>query len=204
MGWRKGSSWSIMQCTLQYKAKRVNPCLCSFRNLLAIPETAVHNGLTENLYMYMHISVKSRVANVLAPLPCACANLRRAARAISRLYNRELRSSHIEITQFTLLMTLDRAGDVSQGRLGKLLALDSTSLTRMLQLLKNKGWIRDKEGADRRIRIIGLTPAGRTKLKQAMPHWKRAQDRIEEAIGEPAMNQMRTMLERVASMTAEE
>lgn len=152
----------------------------------------------------MHIYVASRSSNALAPLPCACANLRRAARAISRLYNRELRSGHIEITQFTLLMTLDRAGDVSQGRLGKLLALDSTSLTRMLRLLKNKGWTRDKEGEDRRIRIIGLTAAGRTKLKQSMPHWKRAQDRIEKAIGEPAMDQMTTMSERIASMAIEE
>ena len=152
----------------------------------------------------MHIYVASRSSNALAPLPCACANLRRAARAISRLYNRELRSGHIEITQFTVLMTLDRAGDVSQGRLGKLLALDSTSLTRMLRLLKNKGWTRDKEGEDRRIRIIGLTAAGRTKLKQSMPHWKRAQDRIEKAIGEPAMDQMTTMSERIASMAIEE
>lgn len=142
-------------------------------------------------------------ANALVPLPCACANLRRAARAVSRLYNRELRSGQIEITQFTLLMTLDRAGDVSQGRLGKLLALDSTSLTRMLQLLKNKGWISDEVAEDRRIRMIGLTAAGRAKLKKSMPHWKRAQGRLEQAIGEPAMVQMKAILERVASMAVQ-
>jgi DNA-binding MarR family transcriptional regulator len=42
------------------------------------------------------------------------------------LYNQELRSGEIEITQFTILTALDRAGELSQGKLGKLLALDST------------------------------------------------------------------------------
>jgi DNA-binding MarR family transcriptional regulator len=65
-------------------------------------------------------------------LPCACANLRRAARAVTRMYNRELQPSGLELTQVTLLMALDRTGEITQGNLGKLLALDSTSLTRML------------------------------------------------------------------------
>ena len=62
----------------------------------------------------------------LPTLPCTCANLRRAARTVTRLYNQELRSGEIEITQFTILTALDRAGELSQGKLGKLLALDST------------------------------------------------------------------------------
>ena len=82
-------------------------------------------------------------------LPCTCANLRRAARSITRLYNHELRSEKIEITQFTLLMALERTGDISQGKLGRLLGLDSTTLTRMLKPLKKQGWIQEQEGDDR-------------------------------------------------------
>jgi len=77
----------------------------------------------------------------LSALPCACANLRRAARAVTRLYNRELLSDGIEITQFTLMMALKQVGEISQGELGEILALDSTSLTRMLKLLKGHGWV---------------------------------------------------------------
>jgi DNA-binding MarR family transcriptional regulator len=142
----------------------------------------------------------SKSPKALAHLPCACANLRRAARAITRLYNRELRSEHIEITQFTLLMTLDLAGEVSQGQLGKLQALDSTTLTRMLEPLRKKGWIREEEGDDRRFRMIRLTAAGRTKLAQSMPHWKKAQDRVQKAVGEQTMNQLGGMLELVTAM----
>lgn len=130
-------------------------------------------------------------------IPCACANLRRAARSITRLYNRELRSEKIEATQFTLLMALDRTGDVSQGKLGRLVGLDSTTLTRMLKPLNKQGWIQEREGDDRRVRIIRLTAAGSAKLQHGLPHWKRAQARIEKTLGEPSMKKLEALLSRV-------
>jgi DNA-binding MarR family transcriptional regulator len=132
-------------------------------------------------------------------LPCACANLRRAARSITRLYNHELRAEKIEITQFTLLMALNSTGDISQGRLGRLLALDSTTLTRLLVPLKKQGWVQGQEGDDRRVRIFRLTPAGRAKLQHGLPHWKRAQARIEGALGGPSMRKLEMLLTRVAA-----
>lgn len=136
-------------------------------------------------------------------LPCACANLRRAARAVTRLYNEELRSEQIEITQFTILMALERAGEISQGKLGKLLALDSTTLTRMLDLLRKRGWVQEQEGEDRRFRIIRLTAAGRAKLQRTLPHWKRAQDRMKSALGEQTMSELGGLLSKVAAMSAD-
>jgi len=138
----------------------------------------------------------------LPTLPCTCANLRRTARAVTRLYNQQLRSGEIEITQFTILTALDRAREISQGKLGKLLALDSTTLTRMLALLRKRGWIQEKEGEDRRFRLIRLTSAGRTKLQQSLPHWKRAQDRMQSALGEDAMRKLTGLLAQVTAMAA--
>lgn len=135
-------------------------------------------------------------------LPCTCANLRRAARAVTRLYNSEMQRHGIEVTQFTLLMALEQAEEISQGRLGKLLALDSTSLTRMLELLERRGWIQEKPGEDRRFRLIRLTAAGKAKYHQALPHWKRAQERVAAALGEKAMGQLGAMLGRVTAAAA--
>lgn len=137
-------------------------------------------------------------------LPCACANLRRAARSITRLYNRELRSEKIEVTQFTLLMALDKTGDISQGKLGRLVGLDSTTLTRMLKPLNKRGWIQEQEGDDRRVRIIRLTTAGRAKLQHGLPHWKRAQARIEVTLGELSMRKLEMLLSRVAAASENE
>lgn len=140
-----------------------------------------------------------RQSGNLPALPCACASLRRAARVVSRIYNREMQSQRIEITQFTLLMTLERAGEISQGRLGRLLALDSTTLTRVLALLRKRGWIQEKAGDDRRFRIIELSAAGRSKLHRGMPHWRRAQDRLQAVLGEEAMTRLSGLLAQLTS-----
>lgn len=136
-------------------------------------------------------------------LPCTCANLRRASRAVTRLYNRELQPDGIGITQFTVLMALDRTGEISQGRLGEILALDSTTLTRMLELLKKRGWVRAKEGDDRRMRIFRLTKAGQEKFEQSMRHWKRAQDQVQATLGEKTMGQLRGLLAEVTERFAD-
>ena len=99
------------------------------------------------------------------------------------MYDRELRDTGLRGTQFTLLQALDLAGEITQGRLGSLLSIDSTTLTRSLQALIDEGWVKDARGDDRRERYLHLTPAGRRKLEEAMPAWRRAQSRLKKAIG---------------------
>lgn len=156
-------------------------------------------------YAYTYIMDAERNAERRRPLPllpCTCANLRRAARAVTRLYNRELAGDDIEITQFTLLMALDRTGEIPQGELGRLLALDSTTLTRMLEPLKKRGWVRAKEGDDRRLRIFSLTPTGRARYQRSLPHWKRAQDGVQRALGEQNIGQLSALLMEVTQATS--
>lgn len=133
----------------------------------------------------------------LPPLPCACANLRRATRAVTRMYNHALRPDSLEITQFTLLMALNLTGETTQGQLGRRLALDSTTLTRTLKLVKERGWVKAKEGEDRRQRLLALTPAGREKLQRSLPRWKQAQEDLRSALGETAWNQLGGLLAQV-------
>ncbi len=137
----------------------------------------------------------------LPVLPCTCANLRRAARAVTRMYNQELRPEGIEITQFTLLMVLDKAGEAPQGRLGEILAMDSTTLTRMLELSRKRGWVQSKEGDDRRERIFRLTKAGLEKFHRASRRWRQAQERLGAALGDKTMEQLGALLVQATGAT---
>jgi DNA-binding MarR family transcriptional regulator len=139
----------------------------------------------------------------LPVLPCACANLRRAARAVTRLYDRELRAAGLEPTQYSLLMALRIRGETTQGHLGALLALDTTTLTRTLALLLKRRWIAARPGRDRRQRLLRLTAPGRRKLAQSRAHWKRAQGRLKETLGEPAWNRMGALLTDITRAAAE-
>jgi DNA-binding MarR family transcriptional regulator len=127
-------------------------------------------------------------------LPCACATLRRASRSVTQLYDQELRGSGLRLTQFTLLQALELAGNLTQGRLGELLFLDSTTLTRTLRPLVGRGWVRGLPGEDRRERHFQLTPAGRRQLQHARPGWERAQQRLQKALGATDWQGMQTVL----------
>lgn len=127
----------------------------------------------------MTAALPSRVA-----LPCLCANFRRAARALTQLYDHALRPVGLRATQFTVLQALELAGEVTQGALGRQLVMDSTTLTRTLRLLSSHGWIAARRGQDRRERRLRLSPAGRRKLAQATPHWERVQAGLSSRTGE--------------------
>ena len=99
------------------------------------------------------------------------------------MYDKELRGTGLRATQFTLLQALEFAGEITQGRLGTILSIDSTTLTRSLQALIDEGWVHDARGDDRRERYLRLTAAGRRKLEAAMPAWRRAQERLKKVIG---------------------
>jgi len=136
--------------------------------------------------MHIHITMsrKPLVPHPVLALPCACAGLRRAARAVTRLYDEALRPSGLRVTQFSLMQVLGRArGALTQGTLGELLALDSTTLSRTLRPLERRGWIRTVPGADRRERRLALTSAGRRQLERARPHWERTQARLRKQVG---------------------
>lgn len=117
-------------------------------------------------------------------LPCACATLRRASRVVTQLYDSELKVTGLTITQFTLLQALDLASRVTQGQLGELLSIDSTTLSRTLRPLVKNRWVRSLPGEDRRERFLELTPLGAKQLEGALPHWQRAQNSLRTALGE--------------------
>jgi DNA-binding MarR family transcriptional regulator len=119
----------------------------------------------------------------LPELPCVCTSLRRATRAVTRLYDRELREVSLRSTQFTLLQALHLVGTITQGDLGSLLSLDSTTLTRSLQPLVDAGWVNSERGEDRRERHLRLTASGERKFQDALPSWRRAQKQLQRTIG---------------------
>ena len=131
----------------------------------------------------------SRTSEIV-PLPCLCANLRRAARIVTQRYEQELRPTGLKSTQFTLLQALARTGNISQGSLGDLLGLDSTTLTRTLALLRKKGWIQAKPGADRRQLRLALTGEGKRKYQGALRYWNAAQTQLRRILGEAGWNQI--------------
>ncbi len=120
---------------------------------------------------------------LLDPASCTCANLRMAARTVTQAYDEALRPYGLKTTQFTLLATLSECGDLPLTKLAQALGLDRTTLTRNLKPLIAKAWIADSRDEDHRVRLIGLTPAGKRMLGLALPLWRAAQSGLAENLG---------------------
>src|SRR5205807_1442140 len=139
--------------------------------------------------------------NSIVQLPCACANLRRAGRVVTQLYDAVLRPTGLSIAQFTLLQALHLAPEISQKQLSELLEIDSTTLTRTLAPLRHKGWLQSRTGTDRRELRLSLTPAGKREYKRVLPYWQKAQKSLQKALGKENWNQLIDTTVRTAAVS---
>jgi DNA-binding MarR family transcriptional regulator len=130
---------------------------------------------------------------------CLCLASRRAARAITRSFDRALRPSGVRATQFSVLAVLLLAGAKTIGELADALGLDRTTLTRNLALIEQRGWVRSRPGKDdARARHVEITAAGQAAIEAALPAWRAAQAATAGAIGDAGANALRRLSRRSA------
>lgn len=135
-------------------------------------------------------------------LPCMCGSLRRASRALTQAYEEALRASGLRPTQLTVLQVLARAGELPQGRLGEMLALDSTTLTRTLRVMLRENWISERRGEDRRERLLTLSRTGVSKLDEALPLWEKAQSRLRRQLGQERWDRLMQLSHQLTELTS--
>ena len=107
---------------------------------------------------------------------CAVMNLRQAARVITAYFDDELRPAGLRATQLNILMAIEIGRWSTISRLAEILAMDRTTLTRNLQLLRRRGLVASTG--------IALTAHGRRAAAEALPRWEKAQATVVNALGE--------------------
>jgi DNA-binding MarR family transcriptional regulator len=125
---------------------------------------------------------------------CACFDLRKATRAVSRMYDDFLRDAGVNVTQFSQLQLIGAEQEISVSTLGRYMVMDRTSVTRALAPLERDGLINSRPGADKRFRVVSLTKKGRKLVEDAEPKWRLAQEALMEAIGANRWSVMRSLL----------
>jgi DNA-binding MarR family transcriptional regulator len=133
-----------------------------------------------------------------------CGSFRRTSRALTQLYEEALRPLGLRATQLTILQMLSRAGELSQGHLGNMLAMDSTSLTRTLAIMSRQGWITERRGEDRRERWLRLARGGETQLRRALPVWEKVQSRLRRKLGEHAWKNLLQLTHQITGLVKTE
>jgi DNA-binding MarR family transcriptional regulator len=117
---------------------------------------------------------------------CLCSNARRAALALTSLYDEALGPHGLKITQFAVLHAVKRRATPNLSALSEATGLDRSTLGRNLKVLEELGVVALGPGDDGRDRVVALTPQGEQTLRAATRTWLRLQDRVSAALGDDA------------------
>jgi DNA-binding MarR family transcriptional regulator len=127
---------------------------------------------------------------------CAVANLRKASRVITQLFDDALEPLGLTATQSTLLSNIALYEPATINELADKLLMNRTTLTRDLKPLERESLVKIETGKhDQRTRQVTLTTKGRQTVLEAAPLRQEAQDIVEETLGK---EQFQTLLKLLA------
>ena len=121
--------------------------------------------------------------NVVKPQGCTNLKLRQLNRMVTRHYDRYVAESGLKNTQYSLLSHVVRLGPIRPSDLAKRMQMDASTLTRNMQPLVARGWLKIGAGDDARSRVVEATEAGHAKRAEGQRAWKEAQMALNEQLG---------------------
>ena len=134
-------------------------------------------------------------------LGCTCLRARRVARQLTQAYDQALEPVGLTVNQFGLLAKLYGSTQgvptgLPIGALADLVGMHPTTLNRDLKSLKAQDLVADVvDTGDRRVRAVIITRKGLERLRKAIPFWRRAQKRLEGALGAEATRALNELLD---------
>ena len=132
--------------------------------------------------------------------PCACGRLRRTSRALTQFYDDALAPAGLRVTQYSLMRTIAREGTAKAGAIARTHLLDRTALSRALDPLVERGFVRVTAGRDARTREVALTREGVAALDAAAAGWKRAQAAVARRLGRERLDAFLAALHDLESL----
>lgn len=143
--------------------------------------------------------------DLLEPGHCVGLNLYKTARAVSRIYAEEMRPAGLARSQYAILGTLDRMGPATLSALAERLYMDRTTLSRNLKPLEKGGLVlRERSESDARVTLARISEPGRQKYREARRHWRRAQRRMLDLLGESEWRDLESRLVAVRERVSQD
>lgn len=112
---------------------------------------------------------------------CIGLRLRRLSRIVDGYYRKNLIDYEITENQLTILFLLSKMKKVEQGRIGKVLKLERSTVSRNIKLLEKKGLIKRTPEYKPEIE---LTTKGRKLAIELIPLWEKTMDELIAKLGD--------------------
>lgn len=130
----------------------------------------------------MRENVEEQAGEVVAT--CLAYRTRKLARTVTRLYNDHLRPLGLNVTEMNLLAAIAAQRSVQPAKLGRVMELEKSTLSRNSSRLVDRGWLEMRDHPDAPGVLLTLTARGNEMLLRAVPAWMEAQRRAQSLVAE--------------------
>ncbi|HEV7778006.1 MAG TPA: MarR family winged helix-turn-helix transcriptional regulator [Luteibacter sp.] len=133
---------------------------------------------------------------------CNAFTLRRAARAITQLYERHIALSGLTSSQFSIISAVRHAPGMSMAELAETMGMDRTTLVRALKPLQRDRLVVTVAALKgSRQLALNLSAEGMARYEGALPYWMAAQKEFEARVGTDRARKLREELLEIGSLS---
>ncbi len=124
---------------------------------------------------------------------CLAARVRMIGRAVTAIYERAVAGHGVTIAQVNLMAALGKLGPCSPTRLGEVLQLERSTVSRNLDALLRNRWIEAVSSDAKGVREVALTKRGLEKVESVLVAWRSAQKEAAKLLGEDGVRAVKAV-----------
>ena len=130
---------------------------------------------------------------------CLGGCVRKLNRMVSAIYDSALADAGLKTSQFSVLVSVANRKQARPAELIKNLQLDESTLSRNVERMCARGWLRLVQDADRRSHLIEVTDKGQALIRKCIPAWQKAQAEVSRRLGNDSVGELRTALRKLSA-----
>jgi DNA-binding MarR family transcriptional regulator len=128
---------------------------------------------------------------------CVVYRVRMLSRVITGIYDEALAGVGMKVSQFTVLVAATNREKSKPAELAKHLQMDESTLSRNVERMCARGWLRLEADADGRSHQIAVTDKGLALIRKGYPAWQKAQDEVVRRFGEESVAALRSVASKL-------
>jgi DNA-binding MarR family transcriptional regulator len=118
---------------------------------------------------------------------------------ISRIYDDALAAVDLKGSQFTLLVAVASRGKRKPADLASSLHMDESTVSRNVERMFARGWLRLEADSDGRSHLITVTDEGQARIRAGYPAWQAAQARATALLGEDSVAALKSAVKKLSA-----
>lgn len=133
---------------------------------------------------------------------CVAGRLRLLNRVVTNLYDEALRPFGVKLSQGNVLAVTAKLGVARPAEVCDILELDTSTLSRTVDRMVEKGWLEVLPDDDGRSHPFRLTDEGKRLMQKSIPAWEKAQAEAKKLLGNDGLHLLDAAIKRIKTIHA--